>query len=117
MKYVQANDDHQLQEPDMLLGQEEEGGGRHARRHRAEAQACRTQPPRPLWAQGKILFFLCPCAVYYLRYAVRSFFTISRLFFDPKNCPTLRTGQIRESKKSWPLSLEMAHKVICPQKK
>jgi hypothetical protein len=54
MKPVQANYDHQLQEPDLLLGQEEEeGGGGHAGRHRAEAQACRTQPPRPLWAQGE----------------------------------------------------------------
>jgi hypothetical protein len=33
---------------------------------------CRTMLP-------KLVIFLCPFAVYYLRYAVRSFFTLSRI--------------------------------------
>ncbi len=40
-------------------------------------------------------------------------------FFDPLNCPSLRSGQFRGQKSLGPLeiSLEMAHYVVCPQKK
>jgi hypothetical protein len=31
------------------------------------------------WGGGGVKSFLCPFAVYYLRYAVRSFFTLSRI--------------------------------------
>jgi hypothetical protein len=39
-------------------------------------------------------------------------------FFDPYIVPSLRSGQFRGQKSLGPLkiSLEMAHKVICPQK-
>jgi hypothetical protein len=41
------------------------------------------------------------------------------VFFDPKNCPSLRSGQFRGQKSLGPLkiSLEKAHYVVCPQKK
>ncbi len=73
--------------------------------------------------------FLCPFAVYYLRYAVMAFFTISRMSLADGKRAGLKVHRkitvaeqnvkFKGSKKSWPLkmSLEMAHKVVVPQKK
>jgi hypothetical protein len=47
------------------------------------------------------------------------YFEGASTFLTPKNCPSLRSGQFRGQKSLGPLeiSLEMAHYVVCPQKK
>jgi hypothetical protein len=61
--------------------------------------------------------FTVPPAVALLNYMYKMWYTLAD--FWPQNCPSLRSGQFRGQKSRGPLDIsrEMAHYVVCPQKK